>query len=255
LRLLTNIPPVFAQSPPPALAPTDPPRHTSGMGSPPVKGFGQADPALAAWAEATYQPEDDVLREIREASVAAGLPPIQVGKMDGLHLEVLARACGTKLAVEIGTLGGYSGVCLLRGMGTAGFLDTFELEPAHAELARRSFERAGLAGQVRIHVGRAAERLPAIELRGPFDLVFVDADKGGYPAYLDWAAEHLRVGGVLLADNTFGFGHVHEPAYAGGDAGAMAPLRTFNERLARGGRFRATLLPTAEGLSFAVKVR
>lgn len=225
------------------------------MGSPPVKAFGQGSDALAAWAEAVYRPEDPLLREIRERSAAAGLPPIEVGRFDGLHLEVIARACGARRAVEIGTLGGYSGVCLLRGMGDAGFLNTFELDARHAEVARGSFERAGVAAQVRIHVGPAARRLRNVEREGPFDLVFIDADKLGYPAYLAWAEEHLRQGGVLLADNTFGFGHVHEERPAGESAEAMSALRRFSERLAQGGRFRATMLPTAEGLSFGVKVR
>jgi caffeoyl-CoA O-methyltransferase len=225
------------------------------MGSPPVKAFGQGDAALAAWAEATYAPEDGVLREIRERSLVAGLPPIQVGKMDGLHLEVLARACGARRAVEIGTLGGYSGVCLLRGMAPAGVLHTFELEPAHAEVARVSFQRAGVAARARIHLGRAAERLRDVEAEGPFDLVFIDADKTGYPAYLAWAEDHLRTGGLLLADNAFGFGHVHETRPREEDPAAMAALRAFSERLARGGRFRATMLPTAEGLALGVKVR
>ncbi len=224
------------------------------MGSPPVKGFGQADPALAAWADDVYAPEDEVLREIRLRSAAAGLPSIQVGAMDGLHLEVLARACGARRAVEIGTLGGYSGVCLLRGMGEGGRLHTFEADAHHAEVARVSFERAGVAARVRIHLGRALERLRDVEGEGPFDLVFVDADKGGYPDYLAWAEEHLRVGGVLLADNAFAFGHVHDPAWRGADAGAVAPLRRFSERLAQGGRFRATMIPTAEGLAVGVKV-
>jgi caffeoyl-CoA O-methyltransferase len=221
-----------------------------------VKGFGQDDPALGAWAESVYRPEDGILREIRERSLAAGLPPIAVGKMDGLHLEVIARACGARRAVEIGTLGGYSGVCLLRGMGAGGLLHTFELDPRRAELARGAFELAGLAGRVRIHVGPAAERLHEIEGEGPFDLVFIDADKTGYPGYLAWAEHHLRAGGVLLADNTFGFGYVHDPASADPeDAAGVAALARFNELLAQGGRFRATMLPTAEGLSLGVKVR
>jgi caffeoyl-CoA O-methyltransferase len=225
------------------------------MGSPPVKGFGQGDPALARWAEETFRPEDPVLAEIRARAAREGLPRIEVGPLDGLHLEVLARAAGARRAVEIGTLGGYSGVCLLRGMGEGGLLHTFELEPHHAEVARRAFERAGLAGGARVHVGAALELLPAIEGDGPFDLVFIDADKAGYPAYLAWAEEHLRVGGLLLADNAFAFGHVHEPAHRGPDAGAVAPLRRFAECLAQGGRFRATMLPTAEGLAMGVKVR
>ncbi|ACL67188.1 O-methyltransferase family 3 [Anaeromyxobacter dehalogenans 2CP-1] len=225
------------------------------MGSPDVKAFGAADPELAAWAAATYRPEDEVLRGIRERSIAAGLPAIQVGAMDGLHLEVLARACGWRSAVEIGTLGGYSGVCLLRGMGERGRLDTFELDPGRAALARRHFEEAGVADRVRVHVGPALERLAAVEAEGPFDVVFIDADKKGYPAYLDWAAEHLRVGGAVLADNTFGFGQVHRARPQGEDPEAMEALRTFSARLAQGGRFRATLLPTGEGLSLGVKVR
>ncbi len=225
------------------------------MGSPEEKGFGQGSPELARWAEAVFAPEDAVLREIRERSAAAGLPGIQVGRFDGLHLEVLARAAGARRAVEIGTLGGYSGVCLLRGLGPGGTLDTFEMRPAHAEVARESFARAGFADRVRIHVGPARELLRTIEGQGPFDLVFIDADKGGYPDYLAWAEAHLRQGGLVVADNAFGFGHVHDPAYRGEDAAAIEPLRRFAERLARGGRFRATMIPTEEGLALGVKVR
>ncbi|HEU4385710.1 MAG TPA: O-methyltransferase [Anaeromyxobacteraceae bacterium] len=225
------------------------------MGSPPVKGFGQGSAELARWAESVFRPEDQVLREIRERSRAQGLPAIEVGAFDGLHLEAIARATGARLAVEIGTLGGYSGVCLLRGMGPKGFLHTFEREPRHAEVARESFERAGLSRQVRLHLGPALEGLRQVEGQGPFDLVFLDADKRGYPDYLAWAESHLRLGGVLLADNAFGFGHVHEEAPAGEDPESMASLRRFAERLSGGGRFRATMLPTAEGLAFGVKVR
>ena len=225
------------------------------MGSPPEKGFGQGSPELARWAEETFAPEDAVLVEIRERSARAGLPGIQVGRMDGLHLEVLARATCAKKVVEIGTLGGYSGVCLVRGVGPDGQLHTFEVDPRHADVARASFQRAGVAGQVRIHVGRAQEKLVEIEREGPFDLVFIDADKEGYPGYLAWAEQHLRVGGIILADNAFAFGRIHEKSYEGEDAKAVAPMRKFAERLARGGRFRATMIPTAEGLAMGVKVR
>jgi caffeoyl-CoA O-methyltransferase len=192
-----------------------------------------------------------VLREIRERAQREGLPAIAVGQMDGLHLEVLARAIGARKAVEIGTLGGYSGVCLLRGMGSSGVLHTFELSEHHAQVARDSFEKAGFSRQARIHVGPALEKLRDIEGEGPFDLVFIDADKISYPGYLQWSAEHLRVGGIVLADNAFAFGEVHLP---GGDEGVQA-IRKFNEALAGSGRFRATMLPTAEGLAMAIKLR
>ena len=219
--------------------------------SPVEKGFGQGDPALERWARSVFEPEDGVLREIRERSIREGLPAIAVGPFDGLHLELLARATGAQKAVEIGTLGGYSGVCLLRGMAPHGVLHTFEYSDKHAKVADASFHKAGVAARAHIHVGPALERLREIEAEAPFDLVFIDADKVSYPAYLDWAAEHLREGGVVLADNAFGFGEIHKP---GGDGGIEA-LRLFNERLARSGRFRATMLPTAEGLAFGVKLR
>lgn len=219
--------------------------------SPSSKGFGQGDAALGEWAERTFQPEDDVLREIRARAQREGLPTIAVGPMDGLHLEVLARACGVSKAVEIGTLGGYSGVCLLRGMGPSGVLHTFEISEHHAQVARESFAKAGFAKQAQVHVGPALETLRSIEASGPFNLVFVDADKVSYPAYLKWAADNLRVGGVVLGDNTFAFGEVHLP---GGEPGRVA-IRKFDEELASGGRFRATMLPTAEGLAMGVKLR
>ena len=219
--------------------------------SPEEKGFGQADPLLRGWAEKVFQPEDEVLREIRERSIREGLPAIAVGSFDGLHLEVLARAAGALKAVEIGTLGGYSGVCLLRGMGPHGVLHTFEFSEKHARVAGESFHKAGVAARAHIHLGPAATTLREIEAEAPFDLVFIDADKVGYPAYLAWAADHLREGGLLLADNAFGFGEIHREST---DPGVVA-LQRFNQELAGGGRFRATMLPTAEGLAMGVKVR
>jgi caffeoyl-CoA O-methyltransferase len=220
------------------------------------KGFGQGSEELARWVERVFRPEDALLREVVERTGAAGLRAIQVGPFDGLHLEVLARATGARRAVEIGTLGGYSGVCLLRGMGADGFLHTFEREPATAEVAKETFRRAGLAAQVRVHVGDARETLREVEPEGPFDLVFIDADKTGYPDYLAWAEEHLRLGGTVLADNAFGWGGVAQDRYQGRhSAEGVEALKRFNLRLAQGGRFRATMLPTEEGLAFGVKVR
>jgi caffeoyl-CoA O-methyltransferase len=203
---------------------------------------------IARYVERTFRPEDEVLREVRERSRAAGLPDIHLSAMDALHLEVLARASKARRAVEIGTLGGYSGIALLRGMGPEGRLDTFEIDPRHAEVARESFRRAGLEGRVEIHVGPARERLR--DIGSPVDLVFIDADKESYSTYLDWAEERLAPGGLLIGDNSFAFGEI----VAGMGEGARA-LRDFNARLARGDRFRATILPTGEGMTVAVKLR
>ena len=223
--------------------------------SPPEKPFGTADPDLSRWAEKTFAPEDPVLAEIRARSIAAGLPAIAVGKMDGLHLEVLTRLCRARKAVEIGTLGGYSGVCILRGMEPEGVLHSFELSEKHAEVARESFRKAGVAARARVHVGPALRGLPEIESEGPFDLCFIDADKTGYPGYLAWAEKNLRIGGVVIGDNAFGFGGVVRDDIPGTDREGILAIRKFNEELARSGRFRATMIPTSEGLAVGVRVR
>jgi caffeoyl-CoA O-methyltransferase len=168
-----------------------------------------------------------------------------VGPYDGRHLEVLARASGARRMIEIGTLGGYSGVCLARALPPDGVLHTFELDPHHAEVARDSFARADLADRIRIHVGPALETLGGVETEGPFDLAFIDADKERYPRYLDWIEAHLRVGGLLLADNVFRKPRERE----WGDE-----IHAFNTRLADSGRWRTTLLPIEDGLAVAVRL-
>jgi caffeoyl-CoA O-methyltransferase len=212
------------------------------------KGYGQGDPSLARYVERLFQPEDDVLREIRARSLKAGLPEIQVGPMDGRLLEFLARAGGARKAVEVGTLGGYSGVCLLRGM-PEGHLHSFELSETHAAVARESFQKAGVSARATVHVGPALVNLPRIETAGPFDLVFIDADKVSYPAYRDWAAKNLRLGGMILADNTFAWGGIETSNEEG-----PAALRRFNQAQAEDKRFRSTIIPTAEGLTAGVRV-
>lgn len=228
------------------------PRRAGGGGAgAPGKGFGATDPRIAPYVEGILRPEDDVLREIRARSIREGLPPIAVGPFDGRHLEVLARMAGAKRIVEIGTLGGYSGVCLARALPAGGRLDTFELEPRHAVVAAESFRRAGVSDRVRIHVGPALDRLREIEGEGPFDLVFIDADKAGYPSYLAWCTRHLRVGGTIIADNVF-----RRAAFSieGDDPRAVEGIRRFNETLAQSGAFRATMLPLEDGFAVGVKL-
>jgi caffeoyl-CoA O-methyltransferase len=217
------------------------------------KAFGSENPRLAKYVTQVYAPEDAMLVEIRARSAAAGLPDIQIAALDARHLEVLARAAGARRAVEIGTLGGYSGVALLRGMEPDGTLDTIEVDPGHAEVARASFRRAGVSGRARLHVGPALEVLPRLVAGGPYDLVFIDADKESYPQYLDWAADNLRVAGVVLLDNAFLFGHLPEKP-AGERAASITAMQAVHQTLARGGRFRATVLPTGEGLAMGVRV-
>lgn len=217
------------------------------------KAFGNDEAALSGYVARVYQPEDEVLREIRERSARAGLPDIQVAALDARHLEVLARAVGARKAVEIGTLGGYSGVSIMRGMGEDGVLETVELEPKHAAVARESFVRAGFGRRARVHVGRATVLLPELARLAPFDFCFIDADKEGYPAYLRWAADSLRPGGLVVLDNAFLFGHLAEPP-VGEYAAAITAMQQAHELLAQRHLFRATVLPTGEGMAVGVRL-
>lgn len=222
------------------------------------KQLGQNDPKIANYLVDLFSPEDSTLTKVKRLAQENGVPAIQVGPMDGLHIETIVRAINAKKVIEIGTLVGYSGIHILRGMPFSDSkLFTFEYNPRHAELASKAFELAGLKQKVEIFVGPAIENLQKIESQGPFDLVFIDADKVGYPHYFNWAAKNLRLGGVLLADNTFGFGMIAEPNIKSSeDEAQILALREFNTKVAdSNGPFRGTILPTAEGLTFAIKVR
>lgn len=227
------------------------------LGSPRHKSFtfGE-DPKILNYLDETFHPEDSILKNLRQEIDQSDLPPIQVGPHDGLHLEVIARSTQPKKIVEIGTLGGYSGICLARALPSEGRLYTFEISASHAEFAKKAFEKAGLLDRVKIFVGPALDLLPQIENEGPFDLVFIDADKSNYPNYLKWAEEHLRIGGVVLGDNTFAFGKIGNDSYADQqEEKTVRCLREFNAGVASGGRFRGTMLPTGEGLTMGVKVK
>src|ERR1700731_4063200 len=134
-------------------------------------------------------PSDAALDAALEASDAAGLPAIQVTPNQGKLLHLLARLQGARQILEIGTLGGYSTIWLARALPADGRLITLEADPKHAEVARANLTRAGLDNIVELRLGRALDTLPqlAAEGRGPFDLIFIDADKPGYPDYFTWA--------------------------------------------------------------------
>jgi caffeoyl-CoA O-methyltransferase len=217
------------------------------------KTFGNADPALAAYVFQRYQPEDDLLRDIRQRSAAAGLPEIQVAPLDARHLEVLVRMSKSRRAVEIGTLGGYSGVAIARGLAPGGQLHTIEIDPRHAAVAAETFAKAGVADRVRQWIGPALEVLPQLAPLGPFDFCFIDAAKSEYPRYLDWAAANLVPGGVVAADNAFLFGDLPRALLPnpGADVRGMDEMHL---RLASGKEFRATVIPTGEGLAVGVRL-
>ena len=182
---------------------------------------------------------DPALDGALEAAAAAGLPPHEVSPAQGRLLEVLARAVAARAILEIGTGGGYSTIWLARALPPGGRLVTLEVNRQHAEVARANVARAGLSDTVEVLVGPALETLA--QLRGPFDLVFVDADKQANPDYLAWALRLSRPGTLIVADNVVRGGAV-------ADAGSTDPrvqgVRRFYELLAAEPRVAATAIQT-----------
>jgi predicted O-methyltransferase YrrM len=192
---------------------------------------------------ATLAPDDETLRAALDAAEAAGLPAIQVSAPQGRLLQVLARLQGARSALEFGTLGGYSSILLARALAEGGRLITLEANPDYAEVARAGIARAGLDDVVEIRVGPALDALPALEREGagPFDLVFIDADKVNTPDYFAWALDHTRPGSLIVADNVVRGGTLAETDSA--DEAARAQRR-LHEMLAEEPRACATTIQT-----------
>jgi predicted O-methyltransferase YrrM len=191
-----------------------------------------------AWIAGRLFPPDPALGAALAANRAAGLPAIDVSPAEGCLLHILARAVGARRILEIGTLGGYSTIWLARALPPGGIVVTLEAEPRHAEVARANVAQAGLAERVEVRVGRALDTLPALE--GPFDLVFIDADKRSNPDYLAWALELARPGTVIVCDNVVREGRV---ADASGNPD-IDGIRRFFDMLAAEPRLTATAIQT-----------
>jgi predicted O-methyltransferase YrrM len=155
-------------------------------------------------------PSDPILEAALEASVRAGLPAISVSPNQGKLLQMLAQIVGARSILEIGTLGGYSTIWLARGLRPGGHLITLEVDAKHADVAQLNVSRAGLQHVVEVLIGNALETLPQLsaERRGPFDLVFIDADKQNIPAYFEWALKLSRSGTLIIVDNVVRSGAV-----------------------------------------------
>ncbi|MDQ6779501.1 MAG: O-methyltransferase [Actinomycetota bacterium] len=212
--------------------------------------------AVDHYIEELLLPDDDALEAALRASAEAGLPAIGVSPPQGKMLELLARVRGARQILELGTLGGYSTIWLARALPSDGRLVTLELSPDYAEVARANIARAGLDHLVEQRIGPAIETLPQLvaEGRGPFDLIFIDADKSGYPDYLPWTLELSAPGTVIVADNLVRGGAVLDPA---SDDPSVAGSRRFTELLGAEPRVSATLIQTVgskgyDGFALAV---
>ncbi len=186
---------------------------------------------------------DRALDETMQASEAAGLPAIEVSPPHGKLLTLLAKAIGARRILEIGTLGGYSTICMARALPADGRLITLEADRKHAEVARKNIAGAGFGVIVDIRIGPALDSLPKIEAEkaGPFDLLFLDADKPNNPAYFEWALKLTRPGSLIVADNVVRYGALidsvsRDPSVRG--------VRNFMEIIAAEKRVSATAIQT-----------
>ena len=199
---------------------------------------------------------DDKLDAVLVANAKAGLPAIDVSRLQGKFLDLLVRISGARRILEIGTLGGYSTIWMARALPEGGRIVTLEFDPHHAAVARANLENAGVLDRVDLRLGRAVDSLAALEDGGasPFDLIFIDADKESYAEYLDWALKLSRPGTVIVADNVVRDGKVVDPEC---DDPRVQGVRRFAELLAAETRLSATVLQTVgakgyDGLALAV---
>jgi predicted O-methyltransferase YrrM len=192
--------------------------------------------------------EDELLATLREDADRTGLPPIAISADEGRLLQVLLTAIGARRVLEVGTLGGYSAICMARALPPDGHLLSLEIEERHAAFARRYVDRAGLANRVEIRVGRALDVLPSLDGER-FDAMFLDADKEPLPTYFDWALRLVRPGGLIIGDNALWGGRV----YAGESTDARTRgVQEFNRRMASDPRVLSILVPTHDGVAVGV---
>lgn len=202
--------------------------------------FGQTDPELAA---------------IREELHRKDLDFMSISGHEARILQFFLRVTGAKKVVEVGTLFGYSALAMAKALPEDGRVFTLEKSADNYAVATAQFKKFPSAGgKIRALNGDAVNLLTSIEAEGPFDLVFIDADKAGYVTYLDWAEKNVRRGGFIVGDNTFLWGGVYDEAREDVGAKSVAAMKEFNSRLADSSKYNSTLIPTVEGMTFAQKL-
>ncbi|NUR56238.1 MAG: O-methyltransferase [Acidobacteria bacterium] len=193
--------------------------------------------------------EDAALASAMQAAATAGLPPISVTAPQGKLLHLLARSINARRVLEIGTLAGYSTIWLARAVGEGGRVVTIEFDETHARIARTNFARAGLDARIDLRVGRAQDVLPRLEHEraGPFDFIFIDADKPSTTEYFEWSLELSRPGSLIFVDNVVRNGGLADGSSRDPD---VLGMRRFLERLGKEPRVVATAIQTVGGKSY-----
>ncbi len=208
-------------------------------------GFSYATGEILDWVARVHAPHDAGAARAFDAPALHGMPAIQLAASEAKAVALLLRLAGAKKVVEVGTLAGYSALVMARALPEDGHVWTVEFDPKHVRVARGNLEAAGLGSRVTVLEGAGLAILPTLEPLGPFDAVFVDADKGNYDRYGRWAAKNLRKGGLLIGDNAFLFGRLLE------DSDEAAAMRRFHQETSE--PFDTACLPTPDGLLIGLR--
>jgi caffeoyl-CoA O-methyltransferase len=207
---------------------------------------------LNAYLTAHSTPPDAVLRELADETAArypndAGM---QIAPEEGVFIELLTRVARARDALEIGSFTGYSAVCIARGLTEGGHLLCCDISVEWTSVARRYWDKAGLADRIELRLGPALDTVRALPSQELFDLAFIDADKISYPAYWNEVVPRVRPGGLILVDNTFSGGRVLD---AGNDNPAVIAVRNMNDQAAADPRVDLVMIPVGDGLTLAVR--
>lgn len=194
--------------------------------------------------------EDELLLQVKAAIAEGGMPEVSIAPGYGRLLTMLVTLSRSVRLLEIGALGGYSGICLCRGLTQEGSLTSLELRPEYAALAERHLQQAGFGDRVEYKIGPALDSLKLLEAQGrKYDFFFIDADKENYPNYLEYAIRLASPGAIIAGDNIFLRGRTLNPEKNGP---AVQAMRRFNEMIAGDPRLTSTLLPAYDGLALAM---
>lgn len=200
-----------------------------------------------------YEPQNEGLQSLFERLKSHGRIGINIGIIEAQLLKILIRLYQPKKIVECGTLFGYSAIQMARALEKDAHIFTIERDEASAEQARLSFEECDVLDQITLIVGEVSAKLDELTERGPFDMIFIDHNKAGYVAALDWAEKNIRHGGLIIGDNTLLWGEVAGLENARASKKQLEVMREFNLRLSDAKKYTSIVLPTSEGLTIAVK--